>query len=111
VPYTLETLCAPANWGQSGHGGIQSSVLAWSGQLTEPFEKFDFAKDSKRLWGDQEFLSELYGDNYTRLPRIYSYKYHCMGKRLPLDASVVCFHGRPDYHEVSDDWVRQFAYT
>ena len=106
VPYTSHVLAAPANWGQSGHGGIQSSVLAWNGTLREPPQAFDYFKDSKRLWGDQEFLSELYGDNFTKLPGIYSYKYHCTSG-TPTDCAVVVFHGTPDPHEVGDEWVKQ----
>ncbi|TNE75546.1 MAG: hypothetical protein EP334_10030 [Gammaproteobacteria bacterium] len=102
-------LAAPANWGQSGHGGIQSSVLAWNGTLKEPFRKFNYEQDSKRLWGDQEYLSELYGDNFHKLEGVVSYKYHCRGG-LPAHARVVCFHGRPDYPEVNEPWVREFAY-
>ena len=106
VPYTARALCAPANWGQSGHGGIQSSVMAWNGTLREPYQLFNYKSDSTRLWGDQEYLSELYGDNYTRLPRVYSYKYHCKSG-LPDDCSVAVFHGKPDPHEVGDKWVKQ----
>lgn len=105
VPYTRNVLAAPANWGQSGHGGIQSSVMAWNGTLREPYERFDYDVDSKRLWGDQEFLSEMYGENYTKLPGIYSYKYHCT-TGLPTDCSVAVFHGKPDPHEVNDAWVK-----
>ena len=106
VPFTRNVLAAPANWGQSGHGGIQSSVMAWNGTLREPYQKFNYGVDSKRLWGDQEYLSELYGDNFIKLPGIYSYKYHCRNG-LPGDCSVAVFHGKPDPHEVSDAWVKQ----
>lgn len=106
--YADTEFAAPANWGQSGHGGIQSSVMAWNGQWKEPFNCFDYEKDHKRLWGDQEFLTELRGDNYVKIPGVFSYKYHCRNG-LPEDARVVCFHGKPDYWEVSDPWVKQFA--
>lgn len=102
-------LAAPPNWGQSGHGGIQSSVMAWNGTLKEPFRLFDYEKDAPRLWGDQEFLTELYGDKYHRINGVGSYKYHCR-EGLPDWIKVVTFHGKPDYPEVSDSWVREFAY-
>lgn len=108
-PYTQHALAAPANWAQSGHGGIQSSVMAWNGTLKEPYQKFNYPIDSKRLWGDQEFLTELYGDRYEKVPRVYSYKYHCRD-RLPDDASVVVFHGKPDYPECFESWIKQHAY-
>jgi hypothetical protein len=108
--YTDNVLAAPANWGQSGHGGIQSSVMAWNGTLKEPYRVFDYEKDHKRLWGDQEFLTELYGDKFTKLPGIGSYKYHCR-QGLPDWCKVVTFHGKPDYPEVGDTWVRECAFT
>ena len=54
----------------------------------------------------QCFLTEIYGDNYVKLPHIYSYKYHCRNS-LPHDAAIVCFHGKPDYWEVKHDWIDQ----
>jgi hypothetical protein len=105
VDYTKNKLSAPANWGQSGHGGVQSSVMAWNGSLQEIEKLFNYDVDSNRLWGDQEFLTEVYGDSYVKLPYIYSYKYHCANK-LHEGAKIVCFHGKPDYWEVSDTWVK-----
>lgn len=105
---TSYPLAAAKNWGQSGHGGIQSSVMAWNGLYREPVEKFDYPVDSKRLWGDQEYLTELLRDNFSPLAGICSYKYHCRPTgKPPADASVVCFHGKPDPHEVSEEWVKQ----
>jgi hypothetical protein len=38
--------------------------------------------------------------------QLVSYKVHCGGGPPPA-ARVVCFHGKPDPHEVADSWVRQ----
>ena len=38
--------------------------------------------------------------------QLVSYKVHC-GAALPPGARVVCFHGKPDPHEVADTWVRE----
>ena len=104
--------CAPSNWGQSGHGGVQSSVMAWNGEYREPFEAFDSETDIPRLWGDQEFISELVGNGYTRIPRVYSYKYHCQqAGKSPADAAIVTFHGKPDYHECGESWISQYMST
>ena len=102
--------CAPANWGQSGHGGIQSSIMAWNGTWKEPYVSFDYSVDHQRLYGDQEYLTELLGDKFTKLPGIKSYKYHCRGG-LPEDTRVVVFHGKPDYHELGEAWIKESAYT
>lgn len=106
IEYTQYDLAAPANWGQSGHGGIQSSVMCWSGETRRPWNEFNYERESSRLHGDQCFLTELYGDNYVKLPGVYSYKYHCQNV-LPGDARVVCFHGKPDYWEVNRDWITE----
>ena len=44
--YTRFPIAAPENWAQSGHGGIQSSVLAWDGSWREPIERFNEARDT-----------------------------------------------------------------
>lgn len=110
VPYTEHELCAPANWAQSGHGGIQSSVMAWNGKLRTPLDTFKWGVDNERLWGDQEYLTELRGDDWVKLPKIGSYKYHCR-QNLPKDLSVVCFHGKPDPDEISDKWMLPYTQT
>ncbi|MFW0776212.1 MAG: hypothetical protein ACN2B6_00640 [Rickettsiales bacterium] len=102
VAFTKHDLAAPANWGQSGHGGIQSSVMCWSGQIRPELSEDDI----DRLHGDQCLLTEMYGDTYIKIPRVYSYKYHSRS-HLPDDASVVCFHGKPDYWEVNHRWIDQ----
>jgi len=110
VPYTEYQFAAPANWAQSGHGGIQSSVMAWQGNWHEPIEKFNYAMDSKRLWGDQEYLWELLENNWERIPHVGSYKYHCRDG-IPDWLRVMCFHGLPDPHEVTDPWILPYTQT
>ncbi len=41
---------------------------------------------------------------------IYSYKNHCRESR-PEDARIVCFHGRPNPHEVKQGWARDYWNT
>jgi len=36
--------------------------------------------------------------------QVVSYKFHCKDG-LPKPGRVVCFHGKPDPHEVNDSWV------
>lgn len=107
VEYTEHEFAAPPNWAQSGWGGIQSSVMTWRGNWTEPYEyiREQWPEIAKRLWGDQEALWEMLGDRWTRIPSgIYSFKYHAT-KSVPADAAVVVFHGQPKPHEVSDGWI------
>ncbi len=107
-----DTFSAPANWAQSGHGGIQSSVMAWPGNWTEPYDKFNYEKDRARLWGDQEFLWEMLGDDWQRIPGVGSYKYHVRPEgKIPDWMKVCVFHGKPDPHEVKDECLSPFTAT
>lgn len=115
-----DRLSMPSNWGQSGHGGCQSSVMSWATDhgsysvLAGMFRPEDLTPPAngnygyyKGLWGDQEYITSQLGNpgNYIReMEGVYSYKYHCQ-KGLPPEASVVCFHGRPKPSEVRDAWV------
>lgn len=115
-------LSMPANWAQSGHGGCQSSVMAWTNRYPDLCDQFDPSKLEppvngncgayEGLWGDQEYITRELGTPggalIDAMPGIYSYKYHCR-QGLPADARVVCFHGRPKPHEVSDPWVSQYT--
>ena len=102
---------APANWAQSGYGGIQSSVMCWPGNWTAPYERFDWQDMQKRkVWGDQEYLWELLGDDWQRIPHVGSYKYHCK-QSVPSDMRVMVFHGKPDPDEVTDPWILPYTST
>lgn len=120
-PLLSEQLSMPANWGQSGHGGCQSSVMAWGRNYSVITEAFDVALLHKpdngncgaygprRLWGDQEFITSMYGDpgkgEVKAMRGIYSYKYHAI-HGLPHDAIAVAFHGEPKPSQVNDAWVK-----
>ena len=115
-------LSTPANWAQSGHGGCQSSVMSWDarhedlGYLADLFNPSLLAPPANgncgaygkhKLWGDQEYLTDIVGnpgESVVPMSHIYSYKYHCR-ESLPADASVVCFHGEPKPAQVNDKWV------
>jgi hypothetical protein len=121
--FTHHEFAAPANWARSGHGGIQSSVMAWRGNWTAPFDKIRSewpgevdgegyrTLGGKKYWGDQEYLHELLGDRWMRIPRgIYSFKYHVLNGGLPKDSSVIVFHGQPKPHEViEEEWIPEWT--
>jgi len=123
--FTAHEFAAPANWARSGHGGIQSSVMAWRGNWTEPFDRFDgewplrvtdndgyVILNGKKFWGDQEYLWDLLGDRWVRIPGVCSYKYHVAPHdRIPPDARVVVFHGEPKNLEVRDECILPFTAT
>ena len=108
VDYAEYELAAPANWAQSGHGGIQSSVLAWNGLYKEPCQVFDPDKHIKQFWGDQEFLTYLRGDAWIKIPGVGSYKYHCRNA-IKDDLRVITFHGDPKPHVVNDDHILPYT--
>jgi hypothetical protein len=102
---------------------VGSGVMYFSGENvpTHIYDKFvrqpkayiaHHERNAKGVYvGDQAFISDCIGqENIARindyLPGIKSYKFHCT-KRLPADASVVCFHGRPSLTEVDHDWVME----
>lgn len=107
-----DLLAAPWNWAESGHGGIQSSVMVWNANLANGIYA-DFELDHERImrayWGDQEYMTSLRDDGFRvtqiKHPAVVSFKYHCRHTGPPSGASVVCFHGKPDPHEVRDPWV------
>jgi len=113
-------LRAPLNWAQSGHGGVQSSMMFWEGDsAAEIYERFDPSRahwpprnEPGFLWGDQEWITELRDREVlnvqpTRPEHVRSYKYHCRHREQPPEDMRVCvFHGKPDPHEVPDGWVR-----
>jgi len=112
-------LSMPKNWAQSGHGGCQSSVMAWGRSYS--FIPGNFHPEEigppqngncgyyKGLWGDQEFITELCGNPgehvIAPMDGIYSYKYHCKATP-PNDAKVICFHGNPKPDNVNKTWVK-----
>lgn len=116
-----DRLSMPKNWAQSGHGGCQSSVMAWGDNysfLAGCFDPMELSAPSNgnfgwygryKFWGDQEYITHFVGEpgagKVEEMHGIYSYKYHCR-QSLPPDAKVVCFHGLPKPDQVNDQWVK-----
>lgn len=114
-----DTLSMPANWAQSGHGGCQSSVMAWHGDYSFIADRFNpeylaapergncGAYGPNKLWGDQEYITSILGNpgaSIEPMGHIYSYKYHAR-ESVPEDASVICFHGEPKPEQVQAEWI------
>lgn len=107
-----DNFSAPANWAQSGHGGIQSSVMCWPGSWTYPLEHLQWPQARSKYWGDQEYLWDLLGEDWQRIPGIGSYKYHVRpAQQIPEGLSTIVFHGKPDPHEVDDPCISSFTAT
>lgn len=96
------------------HTFLQTGVMSWDSAHNHQLYE-DFVPRSKMIMaqyreGDAKWIREnLY--NYDYLPdefpgRIVSYKAHCLNKstgdvKIPKDASIVCFHGKPRPHTVT----------
>ena len=101
-------LSMPANFPKSGHGGWQSSMMIWSGTASEIIYSEFLPKYMRLFHGDQEWISEIAAPIIKTIPvgQVVSYKYDCLDG-VPESAKVVCFHGKPDPHEVDVAWVRE----
>lgn len=101
---------------------VGSGVMYFSGENvpTHIYEKF--AKQPKAYIahhernaegtyvGDQAYIFDCMKHDVPRindyLPGIKSYKMHCT-RRLPADASIVCFHGQPRPTDVHTEWMKE----
>ncbi len=80
-------------------------TLMDAGARTQLWE--EFIKDPKgimeRFGNDEEFISKFCpNEKYFPAPWVRSYKAHCVGRGVPEGCKFVCFHGKPDPHEVID---------
>lgn len=96
---------AVMNIGPDGRGDV------WEKFSLNPDSAIQFCKtNAVPNWnsGDQRWLElNLFEYDYwqTLLPgRLFSYKYHCQ-TNLPINASIVCFHGTPRPHEATHTWL------
>jgi len=96
-----------------------SGVMVWEGQLDKLYNHFVRHSDmmlagagKNRSFGDQLAIKSALASEYKREPLavqdicsgIYSYKNHCR-EGLPEGARIVCFHGEPRIHNVTQKWV------
>lgn len=93
-------------------GNCASGILAWKNGAYDFLFK-EFSSDEINRLGDQVYIStalKSHGGVFTpfqdAIPGIYSYKRECRNGR-PQDARIICFHGRPRVHEVTDAWVKE----
>lgn len=103
--------------------GLGSGLMAWSNgdpvvaQIYEKFMESPEAHMRNHRMGDQEFINNVLGqyieyvqDMYPN--KIYSYKKDCVDAHknihIPPTASIVCFHGKPRPHHVTDPKIKQY---
>ena len=124
IRYSGLNFASANNWANSGHGGIQSSVMLWKGgkgcHAEWIYRFFDPAiaywpprnEPGVCLWGDQEWCTQLRDAgklNHTPIDPelIQSYKYHVRPTHsVPDGCKIVVFHGDPKPSDVSESWFR-----
>jgi hypothetical protein len=116
--YAACDLAAAVDWGAPLMAGpkypneIAGCLMVMSGRgVTDKIYTRFSPSDIARLapHGDQTYITEVFGNRYTEIPhgRVMSYKRHCRARGAPPPgSSVIAFHGKPDPHEVGDEWVK-----
>jgi len=95
-----------------------SGIMAWNGDFTYIYKKFrkGFVKNMMATYQwDQRYIAHCLNNRSIKVRpiqsnvtgKICSYKHHCQDG-LPDDAAIVCFHGKPRPHEVSDSWMKEY---
>lgn len=102
------------------HNFLQTGVMSWDAahnhQVYEDFVPRAASVMSTHIEGDAKWIREnVY--NYDYLPdqfpgSIVSYKAHCLNKNtgkvtIPKDASIICFHGKPRPHTITNPVITQ----
>ena len=92
---------------------FNSGFMSWDGDYSYVYRTFK--ANSELLMGtnkgDQLVIGSLipkWGVFQKEFPgQVVSYKQHCRNKGIPRGAKVICFHGKPRPHEVSDGWMKE----
>ena len=105
----------PWNTANRANGLLASGIMAWDNDGTYRFIYDEFRPElsSNYPHGDQEYITKVLNKHrYSFEPLqeliggIYSYKRNCIAK-LPRGAKIVCFHGRPRPHTITNvGWVK-----
>ena len=95
-----------------------SGLMAWNGNYEFIYNDFRFFNPQatmnyhrRRKEGDQEFIGarvkefKIFQNQFQG--QIISYKLDVMGKELPKNAKIVCFHGKPRIQDVRESWLEQ----
>lgn len=96
-----------------------SGLMSWQGgTMNQIWSDFyaNWEQNSKTGGGDQKYLEKVmmgksvaYWQDFLKQSDVVSYKVHCREASIPpTRASVVCFHGQPRPHMVSEEnWMQK----
>lgn len=88
--------------------GWQSAVMAWpANRLAHIWERYEAAEFPIVDGGDQAWIKQNQdkADLWQILHPGSVVSYKASSGRVPQTASIVCFHGKPRPHEVTEGWV------
>ena len=95
--------------------GWGTGVMGWTaGCFNEIYETFsqDVRTFTRKFRSDQHFIQYLVPSGLIRFwqdefpGHLTSYKVHCLD-RVPRDAHVVCFHGKPRPIDIDAVWINE----
>jgi hypothetical protein len=105
-------LAAPRDWSK---GTMASPFMIWNpchrtDYIWQAFDESVMERKAPggKQYGDQNYINSIATAWFVEIspPLICSYKWHCRAQGgPPQHARVVCFHGKPDPHEVEADWI------
>jgi len=101
----------PWNPTNRAKGNLASGIMFWNPHIYSKY-LYDGFHGPNGYAGDQDYISHAMNSRgypwaiLQSTAKIYSYKRQCR-RRLPPDAEIVCFHGRPRPHEIRLPWVRR----
>jgi len=91
---------------------LTTGIMGWNGDWSHLTHNFNLIEESKRFPYGDDMWTTLSLKKHKAVVKtfqeevngIYSYKYDCKEK-LPSDARIVCFHGKPKPHEIENEWI------
>ena len=95
----------PLRWEREGM--FTSGIMGWNGDFRFMFDDFRYENAlGPSIRGDADIIYKMLKHRniiiqylQDQFQGLYSYKRHCLCK-IPEDAKIVCFHGKPRPHEV-----------
>jgi hypothetical protein len=96
--------------GRNWKGGYNSAFMAWNGDYSRLYTEFSPSLirqyRTPERWGDQGYIEDRVEaeDAWSLFPGFVSYKKHCRPK-IPDEARVICFHGRPRPWACGVKWI------
>lgn len=94
--------------------GWASGIMAWNGDFSFIKQEYTPRDRYSFKWDQRYIVSKLKDKKAEVIPvqdfiSLSSYRHHCrMNMLFPKGTQVVCFHGRPNPHELKDKWVKEY---